>query len=114
MIVKNDWVDKENVEATDLNDLADGITSINVYNEDWSALCDSFRITFPTSDMSFKPTTLRVYLNGSRKRLYPGAGPTGSYDYTETVVSNIGTRFVFYTPPATGVLIIVDYQAANV
>ena len=113
MIIKNDWVDKEIPTHTDFNNLADGITSLNVYGEDWTALCDDSRTIFPTSDMSYQPYSIRVYLNGSRCRLYPGAGPTGTYVYTETVVSGVGTRFVMYTPPpATGVLL-VDYQRSN-
>ena len=113
MIIKNDWTDKEIVEATDLNTLANGITSLNVRGEDWSALCDGSRITFPTSDMGYEPGTLCVYLDGLRKRPWT-SGPTGSYDYTEVVSSGVGTRFTFYSPPASTGILIIDYQKVNV
>ena len=114
MIIKNDWDSKDYVQATDLNTLADGITSLNVYGEDWSGLCNGSHTIFPNNDMSYQPFTIRVYLNGLRCRLYPGTGPTGVYDYTETVMSNVGTRFVMYSPPASGSVLLVDYQKANV
>jgi len=114
MIIKNNWEDKDVIQHTDMNALANGITSINVYNEDMTALCNSARTIFPTSDMSYAPNTIRVYINGLRKRVWPGSGPTGNYDYTETVSSGIGTRVEFFSPPASGQILLVDYQKANV
>ena len=115
MIIKNDWTDKEIVEATDLNTLVNGITSLNVYNEDWSALCDGSRTTFPTSDMAYEPGTLRVYLNGSRQRPWAGGGtaPSG-YDYVEVVASSVGTRWTMSTPPSSTGILVVDFQKVNI
>ena len=116
MIIKNNWEDKDVLQHTDMNTLASGITSINVYNEDWTLLCDSTRTEFPDNDMSYEPGTLRVYANGLRKRRYPGGNAsTGGYDYEEVLASAVqGTKFKFYSPPAATVKLVVDYQKANI
>ena len=112
MIIKNNWEDKDIVEAVDLNALANGITSLNVYNEDMSALCNGVKTNFSTV-YPYEPGTLRVHLNGLRKRVYPLAGPTGGHDYTETIVTNAGTGFIFYIAPASTCVLLCDYQRSN-
>ena len=56
MIIKNDWTDKEVVEHTDLNTLANGITSLNVYGENWTALCDDSCTIFSDKGIDIEKT----------------------------------------------------------
>lgn len=93
--------------AAEVNANFAAVLTYNKYNEDLTPLVDGFTATFVTAAL-FKPGTLRVYLDGKRKR----AGALA--DYVEAIdVNGNGTGFTLNSTPLAATPLILDYQKAN-
>jgi len=107
MTIKTNFAGSTRALSGEVNTNFIDLLDLNVYNEDLTALTDGSKTTFTTAAL-FKPTTLRIYKNGSRLR--PGA----SLDFIEnTDGNNNGISFTLAIAPATNTPLLIDLQKAN-
>lgn len=107
MPIFTQFVAKTKALAAEMNANFAAVLTFNVYNEDSTPLVDGFTFSFDTAAL-FKPGTLRVYLDGKRKR----AG--GLADYVEVIdTDGNGTGFTLNSTPVASTALLVDYAKVN-